>query len=388
MSAAPLRPLPRIVFVLGLVSLLTDVSSEMILPLLPSLLLGGMGAAPIVVGMVEGIADALSAVLKLIAGSWSDRAPRRKPFILAGYGLSTVVRPLVSLAGVPWHVVGVRAIDRVGKGLRSAPRDALIGDAVPQEDAPRAYAFHRMMDHTGAIFGPLVAAALLAAGLSAREAIAAAWVPGALAVITIFFLREPPRIVMPKAEAGSSTPLPSALVRLLVVVAVFSIGVLGDSFLLVRARDLGVAEPLLPVLWSVLHVAKVGAANLVGRWRTSSRRGLVLAWIIVACGIALLLVPQAGIVWPAALVLGAGHGAREPVEKTLVRALAPDVVRGRAFGAYHLVTGLGSLPAGLAIGALWTVGSGPLALAVSAAAVSLAAAMLAWAAAVRPTPNG
>lgn len=381
------RPrLPRIVVVLGVVSLFTDVSSEMILPLLPSLLIGGMGAGPLVVGLVDGIADALSAVLKLVAGTWSDRAPRRKPFVLSGYTLSTVVRPLVSLAGAPWQVIGVRAVDRVGKGLRSAPRDALIADAVDADEAPRAYAFHRMMDHTGAILGPLVAAALLALGLSAREAIAAAWVPGAVAVLALFvFVKETPRANPPRGAPGAKAPLPPPLRRVLMVLAVFSLGVLADSFLVVRARELGLPDPLLPVLWSVLHVAKVGAASVVGRRNTSSPRVLVGAWLVVAAGTLSLCLDVAAVVWPAAIVLGAGHGTREPVEKAIVSALAPGAARGRAFGAYHLVTGLGALPAGLGVGLLWQAGSGPLALGVSAAVVVTAAILAAAAgAALRP----
>jgi MFS-type transporter involved in bile tolerance (Atg22 family) len=369
--------LPRVVVVLGVVSLLTDVSSEMILPLLPSLLLGTMGATPILVGLVDGFADALSAVLKLVTGNLSDRTSRRKPFVLAGYTLSTIVRPLISIAIAPWHVVGVRAVDRVGKGLRSAPRDALIADAVPREDAPRAYAFHRMMDHTGAILGPLVAAALLAMGLSAREAIAAAWVPGAMAVIALFFLREAPRPPPARRAPGQRAPLPPSLRRLLAVVGLFSLGVLGDSFLLVRARDLGVAEPLLPILWSVLHLAKVAAASGVARLNAATKRTLVAAWLVVAAGIALLLVGEALVVWPAAVILGLGHGAREPVEKALVRAIAPEAAHGRAFGAYHLVTGLGALPAGLGVGFLWLHGGGQLALAASAGVVLAAGLALA-----------
>jgi MFS-type transporter involved in bile tolerance (Atg22 family) len=372
-----MRGLPRIVVVLGVVSLLTDVSSEMILPLLPSLLIGSMGAGPVVVGLVDGIADALSAVLKMLAGGLSDRAPRRKPFVLAGYGLSTVVRPLVSLAASPWHVIGVRAIDRVGKGLRSAPRDALIADAVPAADAPRAYAFHRMMDHTGAILGPLVASGLLALGLGAREAIAAAWVPGALAVLALFlFVKEAPRTVEQRAPEKVKAPLPSSLWTLIGVFGLFSVGVASDSFLLVRARDLGFAEPLLPLLWSVLHVAKVAAANAVGRANTQSRWVVIGGWLALALGLALLLVDARAIPWAGAVVLGLGHGMREPVEKALVRAAAPDAARGRAFGAYHLVTGLGSLPSGLLIGEVWEHRGGHTALMLSSSVVLLAALAL------------
>ncbi len=375
-----MRKLPRLVIALGLVSLFTDVSSEMILPLLPSLLIGGMGAGPVAVGLLEGIADAVAAVLKLVFGGLSDRAAKRKPFVLAGYTLSTAVRPLVTFATAPWHAVLVRAVDRVGKGLRSAPRDALIADAVPPDDAPKAYAFHRMMDHTGAFFGPLVASGLLFAGLSAREAIALAWIPGAVAVLTLFFFaKEKPRKAA-AAAAGEKRPrvkLPASLWALLSVVGLFSVGVAGDSFLLVRGRDLGLAEPLLPALWSVLHLAKVIAASQMGRYNVHSRFAVVAAWAAVAAGFALLTVQSPAIIWVGAVVVGVGHGAREPVEKVLVRNAAPDEARGRAFGAYYLFTGLASLPSGLLIGEVWEQVSGRAALTVSAAVVAVAAVALA-----------
>lgn len=365
-----MRKLPRLVIVLGVVSLLTDLSSEMILPLLPTLLLGTLGATPVIVGLVDGVADALSAVLKLVFGRLSDRSVaaggRRKPFVVAGYALSTVVRPLVSLAAAPWHVIAVRAVDRVGKGMRSSPRDALIADVVDDAQATNAYAYHRMMDHTGAVLGPLVAAALLAIGLSAREAIAFAWVPGAVAVLALMlFAREGPRVVLAApsavvaAAATVSSKLPSELVRFVVVAGVFSIGVLADSFVLVRARDLGVADALLPIVWSVLHVAKVASAALIGRTTAAhgaAPRAIALSWLAVAAGIALLAFASRDaivLVWIGALVAGAGHGAREPLEKALVRVRAPVDARGKAFGAYHLVTGLCALPAGLGVGLLW-----------------------------------
>jgi Na+/melibiose symporter-like transporter len=397
------RKLPRLVVVLGVVSLLTDLSSEMILPLLPTLLLGTLGATPVVVGLVDGVADALSAVLKLVFGRLSDRSVaaggRRKPYVVAGYALSTVVRPLVALAGAPWHVVAVRAVDRVGKGVRSSPRDALIADVVDDAQSTRAYAYHRMMDHTGAVLGPLVAAALLAIGLSAREAIAAAWVPGALAVLAlIVFAREPPRAAapVPSVAAAVAAPahsgkLPRELARFVVVAGLFSIGVLADSFVLVRARDLGTPDALLPIVWSVLHVAKVIAAALIGRTTTAqgeAPRAIAAAWLTVAAGIALLAFAShdaIALVWIGAAVAGVGHGAREPLEKALVRARAPADARGRAFGAYHLVTGLCALPAGLGVGLLWqrlgtgavdVVTAGRLALFASAGVVVTAAIVL------------
>lgn len=353
-TSASRAPLPRVIVLLGVTSLLTDASSEMILPLIPSLVLGALGGGAWMVGLIEGVADALSAVLKLVFGRLSDRWRTRKPFALVGYGLSTVVRPLVAFAASPWHVVLVRAVDRVGKGVRSAPRDALIADSVETSDQPRAFAFHRQMDHTGAVVGPLLASGLLALGLSAPRAIMYAWIPGALAVLALVFVREPPA---PAALKGGPRlvdgPLPPALGRLLVAVGLFSVGALGDLFVLVRARELGLAEPLLPLLWVVLHVAKVLAAGAVARANVAAVGRLALAWVVVAGGVALLCVPHVALVWAAAVVLGLGHGAREPLERALVGAAARDDEKGRAFGLYHLVTGLCALPAGLVVGIAW-----------------------------------
>jgi len=352
--AAPRTRLPRVVLLLGLTSLLTDASSEMILPLIPSLVLGTLGGGAWMVGLIEGVADALSAVLKLVFGRLSDRWRTRKPFALAGYALSTMVRPLVAFASSPWHIVLVRAVDRVGKGVRSAPRDALIADSVEESDQPRAFAFHRQMDHTGAVVGPLLASGLLALGVSAPRAIVCAWIPGALAVLALSFVREP---AAPAALEGGPRlvdgALPPALLRLLLAVGLFSVGALGDLFVLVRARELGLVDALLPLVWVVLHVAKVVAAGAVARANVAARRYLALAWLVVAAGVALLCVPHGAVVWLAAVVLGLGHGAREPLERALVGAAARADEKGRAFGLYHLVTGLCALPAGIVVGVAW-----------------------------------
>lgn len=378
-----MRSLPRLVIALGFVSLLTDVSSEMILPLLPLLVVGGMGGGPVAVGLIDGIPDALSAVLKLFAGALSDRAKRRKPLVLGGYTLSSIVRPLSTFALLPWHIYAVRAVDCVGKALRGAPRDALIADSMSKEDAPRGYAFHRMMDHTGALLGPLVASLLLAVGLEAREAIAAAWVPGVLAVLALaLFVKEKPRA--PAEMASSSkpgTPLPRGLVVLLAIFGMFAFGVASDTFLVLRATNVGVAPALVPIAWSVLHAAKVAAAWLVGKKNVQSRFVAAAAWLTGAAGLAILAVDAEAAVFAGALVLGVCHGAREPIEKSLVRAAAPDDARGRAFGVYALITGILELPSGIAIGLVWGAYGGPTALLASAAAVAIAAGALAL---VRP----
>ena len=380
--------LPRTVVVLGVVSLLTDASSEMILPLLPMLLLGPLGGSTIMLGLVDGVADAVAATLKLVAGRLSDGRPKR-PFVLLGYGLSTAVRPLIGLAMSPWHVVVVRAGDRVGKGIRSAPRDALLSLSVDDNNATRAFGFHRAMDHAGAVVGPLLATAVLAAGLDVRTAIQLAWIPGIAAVVVLLvFLREAPTVVAPPTTATTTTTattattttttLSPALRRRLVIMGLFSLGAVADTFLLVRAHELGLSAPLLPVVWVVLHLAKILAASRGSRLAIHGEVPVAIAWFVVAAGFAIAAVPSVLTFWVAVVIIGLGHGGREPFEKALVRHLAPVEVVGRAFGAYHLTTGLVALPSGLLVGWLWSEHGpgGPTALLLAAAVVLVAATML------------
>jgi MFS family permease len=187
-------PLHRTVRSLGLVSLLTDASSEMIYPLLPAFLTGTLRAGPAFLGVVEGLAEAVAAALKILSGRLADRLPRRKPLVVAGYSLSSLARPLVALATAPVHVLAVRLVDRVGKGVRSAPRDALLAEVVPREERGRAFGFQRAMDHAGAMVGPLLASAALVLVHDLRVVFALAAIPAALAVATLVLgVREEPR---------------------------------------------------------------------------------------------------------------------------------------------------------------------------------------------------
>jgi MFS-type transporter involved in bile tolerance (Atg22 family) len=380
------KALPRTVVILGIVSLLTDASSEMILPLLPMLMLGTLGGSTVMLGLVDGVADAVAAVLKLVAGRLSDGRPKR-PFVLVGYGISSVVRPLIGLAMSPWHVVVFRAGDRVGKGIRSAPRDALLSLSVDDNNATRAFGFHRAMDHTGAVIGPLLATAVLAVGLDVRTAIQLAWIPGIAAVaVLLLFLREAPAVVAPAATTTTTTttttpaphPLSPALRRRLVVIGLFSLGAVADTFLLVRANELGLSTPMLPVVWVVLHLAKVLAASRGNRLPLQGEGAVALAWVLVAVGFALAAVSSVVVFWCAVVVIGLGHGGREPFEKAIVRQLSTPETFGRSFGAYHLTSGLLALPSGLLVGLLWSKDGpgGPTALLAAAVVVVVAASVL------------
>lgn len=385
MATSTARALPRTVVVLGIVSLLTDASSEMILPLLPMLMLGTLGGSTVMLGLVDGVADAVAAVLKLVAGRLSDGRPKR-PFVLVGYGISSVVRPLIGLAMSPWHVVVFRAGDRVGKGIRSAPRDALLSLAVDDKNATRAFGFHRAMDHAGAVIGPLLATAVLAVGLDVRTAIQLAWIPGIAAVaVLLLFLREAPTVpatttatTAPPTVPVLKVPLSPLLVRRLLVIGLFSLGAVADTFLLVRANELGLSTPMLPVVWVVLHLAKVLAASRGNRLPLQGEGAVALAWLLVAVGFALAAVSSVVVFWGAVVVIGLGHGGREPFEKAIVRQLASPQTFGRSFGAYHLTTGLLALPSGLLVGLLWSKDGpgGPTTLLVAAAVVVVAAILM------------
>jgi MFS family permease len=381
-ASRPFR-LPRTVLLLGVTSFFTDVGSEMIFPLLPILFADFVGGVA-VLGVIEGAADALSSVLKLYSGRIADRLPRRKPLVLTGYGLSTLVRPLMAVAASPWHALVIRLVDRTGKGIRSSPRDALIADAAEPGAAGRAFGFHRAMDHAGAVMGPLAATALLAAGCGVRSIFWIAILPGLLAVAALSLVREAPRAHTEPTHttAPSTAPLPRTLKTYLGVLGLFALGNSSDVFLLMRARDLHISPAAIPALWALLHVSKVAWSTVGGLWSDRMPRVhlIVVGWIVYAAtyfGFAIADQPWQG--WALFILYGAFYGLSEPAEKALVKDLAPDDARGSAYGAYNFIVGVAALPAGLLMGALWSWGGHQLALTVGAL-VGLGAALLlaAW----------
>lgn len=384
--AVPLR-LPFTVVAFGITSFFTDVGSEMIFPLLP-LFMTSLGAAPAFLGLVEGGADAVSSLLKLASGYLADRVPRKKPLVMLGYGLAAIARPLMGIATAPWHVLVVRVTDRIGKGIRTAPRDAMISGAVPPEQAGRAFGLHRAMDHAGAVVGPLVATALLASGWSLRDVFMAAFVPGAIALLALSLVREPAKKpVRAEAPAGTGSgtssarpePLPRAFVQYLVVVGLFALGNASDAFLLLRARDLGVPEPLVPTLWTVLHVSKLGCTYWGGMLadRYPRVRLIALGWAVFAlayCGLA--FATSAWQVWALFVFYGLFYGLTEPTERAMVKDLAPAGAQGRAFGYFNFVLGIAAVPAGLLMGLVWQTVSPSAALLVGAGIGLLSSALL------------
>ena len=378
------RSLPRTVVALGVVSLLTDVASEMVYPLLPLLLVGTLGASAAVVGLVEGAAESAAAALKLVAGAWSDRVGRRRPFVLWGYGVSSAARPLIGLVASWPAVLGLRVADRLGKGTRGAPRDALIAEAVAPERRGEAFGFHRAMDHAGALLGPLVAAVLLDfAGVGVRELFLWTTVPGALVVVVaVAYVREPPAR---DRAAGPRRPLRAALRsrrpfrRLLGARTLFALGNSADAFLLLLLAERGLAAAEVALLWGLHNGVKMAAAAMGGRWadRWSRRAVLTTGWGVYAAVYAgFAAAPPLAVLVLVFLVYGVSLGLAEPAEKALAAGLVDDGSRGAAFGALHGLTALVALPASAMFGALWTWVGAPVAFAVGAVLAAAAVAVL------------
>ncbi|MFZ5476427.1 MAG: MFS transporter [Myxococcota bacterium] len=334
-------------------SFLNDAASEMIAPLLPLFLTTVLGGAPAFVGIVEGAADAASAALKLWAGRWSDRLGRRKPLMLAGYALASATRPFLAIAGAPWHVLALRVVDRVGKGLRTSPRDALLAASVAEGDRAAAFGFHRAMDHAGALVGAAIAWVVLTrVTTDLRTIFAWSAVPAIVAVGLAAFVRDRP--VEPARDGPVLPPLDPRVLPVLVAVGIAGLGLASEGFLLLRAADAGAETAMLPLLWMGLHAVKVmaslGAGPVADRL---GRRGMIaLGWLARAAlygGFAVATSPE--VVAALFVAYGLHAGLTEGSERALV---AEAGATGTAFGWYHLVTGAVALPAGLLVGGLWT----------------------------------
>ncbi len=363
-TTTPRPKLPPTVRGLGLVSLLTDTSSEAIFPLLPAFL-ATLGASNAFIGVIEGGAELVANVLKYTTGVIADRRARLKPLVLVGYGVSTVLRPLVAFAAAPWHVLVVRIGDRVGKGVRTSPRDAMIATATDPAIRARAYGFHRAMDHAGAALGTLLAAGLLWAlggthpGAASADAMRTVFlwaaVPGVAAMVALALTREPARPV-PTAATAATTALPPALKRALLPVMLFAFANATDAFILVKAARLGASPVLAPLLWLVLHMVKASTATFGGELadRYGRRNALALGWTVYA--VTWAAVGFAGsihLLFVLTAVYGTSHGLVEGAEKALIAELAGGSGKGKAFGAYNMLIGFAALIASSAFGFVW-----------------------------------
>jgi len=385
------QPLPRTVVALGVVSFLTDMSSEMIYPLLPVFLTTVLGAGALALGVVEGVAETTAALVKVVSGRITDRARRRKPLVLAGYTISSAARPLIGLAGAWPAVVALRFIDRFGKGVRTSPRDALIADVTPLPTRGAAYGFHRAMDHAGAVVGPLLAAALLLLpGMTLRRVFLLAALPAAAVVaVLVLAVREAPGDGGPAPDTGGflggAAALGPGFRRLLTAVLVFTLGNSTDAFLLLRFTEEGLGPGSIALLWAAHHVVKMVSSSVGGRLsdRVGTRTPITAGWVLYAAvylGFAVTssLPALVGIF----LLYGVYFGLTEPVEKAWVSTLAPPALRGTAFGLYHGAIGIAALPASLGFGALYAA-FGPGAAFGTGAALAAVATLL-----LRRVPTG
>ncbi|NWF55261.1 MAG: MFS transporter [Syntrophaceae bacterium] len=377
----------RNIFFLGMVSLFTDLSSEMIYPLLPVFLTSVLGAGTTFVGLVEGAAEATASFLKLLSGWVSDRWKKRKALVVFGYTLSTLTRPLVGAAATGWQVLLIRFLDRVGKGLRTSPRDALIADSTLEKDHGKAFGFQRSLDHAGAVLGPLVAFLLLAyVTQEYRTLFLLAYIPGTIALIFLIF-----GVQEKKASPAATSSSPLRLTRgpfdrrfktFLLAIILFSLGNSSDAFLLLKAKDAGISVPHLPILWMALHISKSLTTTPGGALsdRYGRKNMILLGWVlygIVYGGFSLAQTPE--MVWVLFAVYGLYYGLTEGGERALVANLVLPHSRGTAYGIYHFSIGLSTLPASLLMGFLWETFGAETAFR-SGAILALAAAGLLWAA--------
>lgn len=385
------RKLPRNVFAISLVSLLNDVSSEIIYPLLPIFLSSTLGASGKAIGAIEGLAESVSSLLKLFAGYLSDRLKQRKFLVVAGYALAGLARPLLAFTNTWQQVLAIRLTDRVGKGMRSAPRDAMIADTVVPEQRGIAFGFHRAMDHGGAVIGPLIGFGLVFL-IATNPSIPAAGdftlifllasIPALAAVgVAIFFMRE---TVVPTTKPGEAPRLSlkgfdSNFKRFLIILGLFTLSNSSDFFLIMRARDAGVSVALIPLLWAAHHASKVLSSLFGGDLsdRLGRKRLIVSGWILYAAVYAGFAFATADVsIWILFLIYGIYFGLAEGAEKALVADLVRPEQRGTAYGLYNLALGLTVFPASLLMGTIWDWKGPSTAFLVSASMGTLAAALL------------
>lgn len=365
--------LPRAVWLLGFASLFNDAAAEMIAPLLPLLLTVTLGASPAVLGLIEGLAEAAASLLKLYSGRLADRGWSARVLVIGGYGVSNLARPLMGLVGAWPAVLALRVVDRVGKGLRTSPRDALLSGAVLDPQRGLAFGLHRTLDHAGAVLGPLAAAGLLAAGLSLERVFVVSLLPG-LAVLGVLALAIPPgtRAVAPPGGVPALRwrALHPRVRALIGADAVLVFGRLPDAFLALWAFGAGLPLVAVPLVWAAASAVRALVVLPVGALSDRVGRMPVVAFgwaarIAVLVGMMALTADGAG-VWVLFLAYAAVSACTEGAERALLGDLAPTGQRGSAFGLYHMTEGLAALPGAVVFGLLWQSAGPQLAFAWSA----------------------
>jgi len=354
-----MRKITRNVFVLGWVSFLTDVSSEMILPILPLFLANVLKAGMASIGLIEGVAESTASLLKVASGWYSDRTKRRKPLVVSGYLLSNLVKPCLALVTSWGQVLGIRFADRVGKGIRTSPRDALIAESSEQKTRGRSFGFHRMMDTAGAVVGTSIAYLVLSRMAGAyRTVFALSAIPGVLAILVVtLFVRERTKEAL-RAEGGASRPykLTPDFRLFLFIITLFTFANVSYAFYVLRASELGIAARMIPIIYLMYNMVYTLVAMPVGI--LSDRFGRVNLLLFGFGLMALLLfsfgqAKAAYQAWLLFIFYGGVIAIMETVPRALISDIVPSEVRGTALGLYHTCVGVAALPAGLLFGFLW-----------------------------------
>lgn len=348
------------VFFLGIVSFFTDVSSEMIYPLIPMFLKSVIGASFGMIGLIEGLAESTASLLKVFSGYLSDRLKRRKPLVVLGYSVSTIAKPSIGFTSRWWHVLLLRFSDRVGKGIRTSPRDALIAESAEIESRGAAFGFHRALDTLGAVVGPLVAFLLLKfwpAPGGFRKIFFLSFIPGFIAILVlVFFVHEVGRREKRKKEGIFRGKLPMSFFVFLLPVLLFSIGNSSDAFVILRARHLGLNASTVTALYMFFNIVYAVLATPLGALsdKVSRRAIIAIGWIIYSLVYFLLAISKGSslLIFIFALY-GLYYALTEGVLRAMVADYVEEEVRGTAYGIFHTVVGIALLPASLLAGFLW-----------------------------------
>lgn len=385
------KALPRGVIALGFVSLFMDISSEMIHALLPLFLTGALGASALTVGVISGVAEATVSITKLFSGVVSDWMGRRKPLLLLGYGLAALTKPIFPLAGAVSTVFAAHVLDRLGKGIRGAPRDALVADLTPPEHRGAAYGLRQSMDTVGAFIGPLLAVALMwASHDNIRYVFSWAVLPALLAVLTIvFFIREPEHVAPAKARGfpirgKALARLPRAYWQVVAITALLMLARFSEAFLILRGQGAGLPVAYVPFILIVMNVAYALSSYPLGVLADRMPRAQLLAAGVALLAISHLALAAGGLgfVFAGVVLWGLHMGATQGLLTALVADSCPEDLRGSAFGLFNLISGLATLVAGVVAGGLWA-GMGPQATFIAGAGFSTLTAVL-LATAVKP----
>ena len=355
------RGITRNLFLLGLVSLFTDLSSQMVFPLIPLYLVSVLGAGASVVGICEGAAETTASLIKVFSGHWSDRVKRRKPFVLIGYSFSAITKPLFALAKVWPLVLAIRVLERIGKGVRSAPRDAMVAESVDQSVRGKAYGFHRAMDGLGSVLGALLAFILLSVTNSNYTQIfLLAGIPGIAAVLFVLFVKEPKvtekQRIKETSMRVSFKALPTNLRLLIVAASVFYLGHFGYAFLLLRAKDIGLADQTAILLYVLFYAVYVIAAIPAGMLsdRIGRKPVLIASYLMFAIvSLGLIYTSSLYSVLPFFALYGVSFAMFDSVQRAYVVDFAPEHLKATTLGSFHTAIGLVALPGGYIAGMLW-----------------------------------